>query len=320
VTKYLEILFRHRLRFLILLVLLPVEIAAAVVLIFPHDTAQASLWTDSPAYFGISASVTGWNQYLTPAQNTVDAMSQLTSTNAFYKSLSDSLDASGTQLSVGEREAVWSGFATDMKISASGSHLVVLNYVCSRKLICLNVLSSTVAVYRSWLSVQQQAQAKVALDFYTGQLATAQTQLAADQTALNRYMTANPGTKPADAVVNPEFNQLLRTVTDDQAQVNSLQSKLSGLQLTNAATAEIDNTILSVVDPPRITGGQLSSLPRKQLVIAEVAALAVAFAVLVVMAWSDRNVRDPKELQARLKIPVVATIPDLASIVVPRRA
>ena len=319
-SKYLEILFRHRLRFLILLILLPVEIAAAVVAIFPHETAQASLWTDSPTYFGAGTSATGWNQYLTPAQNTVDAMSQLTSTNAFYRTLSDTLDSTGTRLTNDERSAVWSNFSTDMKITASGSHLVILNYVCSRQLICLNVLSSTVQIYRNWLSVQQQAQAKVALDFYTGQLAAAQTKLAEDQAALNRYLTANPGTKPTDVVVNSEFNQLLRAVTDDQAQVNSLQSKLSGLQLTNAATAEIDNTILSVVDPPRITGGQLSSLPRKQLVIAEAACLALALGVLVVMAWSDRNVRDPKELQARLKIPVVATIPDLATVVVPRRA
>ena len=32
---------------------------------------------------------------------------------------------------------------------------------------------------------------------------------------------------------------------------------------------------------------------------------------------SDRRVRDPKDLQARLHIPVVAAIPDLASVKVP---
>jgi hypothetical protein len=317
-SRYFEILFRHRLRFVILLFLLPLEVAAAVVLVFPHDSATSSLWVDTPAYFGVSAAATGWNQYLTPAQNTVDAMTQLTNTNAFLRSLATSLYKANINMSKEDYDTVFATFSTDMKITVSGSHLVILNYTCGRKAICLAVLSGTTQIYRDWLAVEQQAQAKVAIDFYTGQLADAQTKLQADQTALSKYMTQNPTVKPTDVATNPDLDQLIRAVSTDRADVNSLQSKLDGLKLTDAAAVEINNTNLNVVDPPRITGGTLSSLPRKQLAIAMAAVFALAAAVLVIMAWSDRNVRDPKELQARLRIPVVSTIPDLSAKVASR--
>ena len=312
-SKYLEILFRHRLRFIALFLVLPAAIGAAVIAVFPHETAEASLWTDTPAYFGVSVSATGWNQYLTPAQNTVDSMTQLTATNAFLRTLWNELNASGTTMTPDESTAVLSNFSSDMKITASGSHLVVLNYTCSRKAICLSVLTATIDIYKNWLTVKEQTQAKIALDFYSGQAADAKVKLQDDQKALQDYLRANPGTKPADAVVNTEYNQLIHNVNDDQVNLNALQQKLDTLHLQQAATQQIDSTIFNTVDSPRVTGGQLSSLPKKQLAIAEAACLALAFAVLILMAWSDRTVRDPKELQSRLRIPVVASIPELTS-------
>ena len=41
-------------------------------------------------------------------------------------------------------------------------------------------------------------------------------------------------------------------------------------------------------------------------------AMALAVVVLVVMAWSDRTTREPKELENILRLPVVVAIPDLA--------
>lgn len=313
-SRYLEILFRHRLRFIALLLILPAAVGGGVIALFPHDTGEAQLWTDTPAYFGVSVSVTGWNQYLTPAQNTVDAMTQLTSTNAFLRSLWIDLNNSGTNLTPDESNAVLSNYRSDMKMTATGSHLVLLDYTCSRKPICLNVLSSTIQIYKDWLAVQEQTQAKIALDFYNGQLSQAKTKLQQDQKALQDYLAANPGTKPADAVVNADYNQLIHSVNDDQVNVNGLQQKLDSLHLQQAATAQLDTTILNVIDPPRLTGGQLTSLPKKQLVIAEAACLALALGVLVLMAWSDRTVGDPRELQSRLHIPVVATIPELKAV------
>src|SRR6202049_278208 len=95
-AKYVEILFRHRLRFLILLVVLPAELALACIFLFPHQTATSSLWVDTPAYISIPGAASGWNSYLTPAQNNVDALDQLRSTASCFKTLQSSLDTQNT--------------------------------------------------------------------------------------------------------------------------------------------------------------------------------------------------------------------------------
>ena len=312
-AKYVEIMFGHRLRFLILLVILPAELVIACIFLFPHQTAISSLWVDTPAYFNVSASATGWNQYLTPAQNTVDALDQLRRTDAFVKSLGDDLAASNTFRDSSERASVMSTVTSDVRIQTTGSHLVLMTYTCPRQSVCINVLTATVRIYQQWLADRQLAQAKIAIDFYSNQLADSQATLQADTTALNRYVAEHPGLKPTDAPLIPEFDQLIRSVDQDRIEVAALQQKLDGIKLTDAAVTEINGTVLKVIDPPRTVGGEISSLPRKQMAMAGIAAWALAAAVLVIMAWSDRTVRERRDLEHRLRIPVVSTIPDLAS-------
>jgi len=312
-AKYADILFRYRLRFLILFVVLPSELALACVFLFPHRVAMSSLWVDTPAYISVSAAATGWNQYLTPAQNTVDALNQLRSTASFVKTLGADLDSLTIFQDQNERGSILSNATADLHVTAAGSHLVVLTYTCPRQPVCTTVLSTSVQIYRDWLANQQTAQAKVAIDFYSGQLADAQAKLDADATALNQYLNAHPSVKPSDAALIPELDQLVRSVDQDRLQVAALRQKLDGIRLMDAAAAQIDNTVLKVIDPPRIVGGELSSLPRKQMAIAAIAGFAVGLIALVGMAWFDRAVREPKQLEGRLRIPVVVTIADLAT-------
>jgi hypothetical protein len=311
VAKYVEILFRHRLRFLILLVILPAELAVACIFLFPHQTAVSSLWVDAPAYISVSPAATSWNQYLTPAQNTVDALDQLRSTDSFVQTLGKSLDATNTFDTARERDSVLAAVTTDTVITADGSHLVVLTYTCPREPICSKVLSATVQIYSRWLVNQQTAQAKVAIDFYTGQLGASQAKLTSDETALAHYVAAHPSVTPAQAPLIPEYDQLIRNVDSDKLEVAALQQKVSDTKLTNAAVGQLDSTMLTVVDPPRAVGGWISSLPRKQMVIAAIASLALAVAVLMIMVWSDRSTREPRDIESRLRIPVVVTIPEL---------
>lgn len=313
-ARYVEILFRHRLRFLLLIFVLPVELAAACIFLFPHQTAASALWVDTPAYIDISPSIQGWNQYLTPAQNTVDALDQLRGTDSFVNTLTSRLDAMNTFRDAGERDSVMATAATDIVITTTGSHLVSLTYTCPRQPICTNVLVATEQIYREWLSDQQTAQANVAIAFYTGQLADAQAKLSSDQTALTNYLAAHPNIKPADASLIPQLDQLTRNVDGDLSQVAVLQQKLDDTKLTDAAVNQTDSTVLKVIDRPRTVGGKLSSLPRKQMLIAGGAGIALALVVLVFMAWSDRTVREARDLEAFLRLPVVVTIQDLASM------
>lgn len=310
-AKYFETVFRHRLRFLILLFVLPAGVEVACVLLFPHQTAVSSLWVDTPAYISISPAASGWNQYQTPSQNTVDALDQLRSTDSFVNSLATNLDAMSTFNSASERNSVLATVTTDTVITYNGSHLVVLTYTCPHEPICSNVLTATVQIYHQWLTAEQTAQAKVAITIYTGQLHDAQAKLTADEAALTAYVAKHPNQTTADSTLIPEFGQLIRNVASDRDAVAVAQTKLDDTNLTEAALEQLDSTVLKVVDPPRTVGGRISSLPKRQMAIAGLAAYALAAGVLVMMVWSDRSTREAKDIESRLRIPVVTTISDL---------
>jgi capsular polysaccharide biosynthesis protein len=310
-AKYVETLFRHRLRFLLLLLILPAGLQVACVVAFPHMSAVSSLWVDTPAYISGTSAASGWSQYLTPAQNTVDALNQLRSTHFFVKKLRTSLDAANTFESASERDTVLGTVTSDTVVTATGSHLVVLRYTCPHQPICTNVLSSTIEIYHQWLADQQAAQAKVAIDFYSGQLAIAKAKLASDEAALAAYVATHPSFKTVDAPLIPEFDQLIRNVDHAKSAVATFQQKLDDTKLTDAAVGQLDSTVLKTVDAPRTVGGRLNALPKKQMTITGIASLALALAVLMIMVWSDRSTREPKDIESRLRIPVAVTIPDL---------
>ena len=310
-AKYIDLLFRHRLRFVLLIFVVPSLLAGSCIFLFPHQTSSSSLWVDSPAYVDISPSVQGWNQYLTPSQNTVDALNQLRVTDRFVGTLRSTLDSMGAFQDDGERQSIPTNASTDITITAPGSHLVGLSYTCPREPLCSQVLTATEEIYRQWLTDQQSAQASVAIDFYTGQLKDAQTKLASDQTALSNFLATHPSVKPSDGAPASQFELLTQNVDQDLLQVADFQQKLDSINLTNAAVGKTTDTVLKVIDAPRPVGGRLSNLPKKQMLIAAAAGLALAAGMLVFMAWSDRSVRDERELENILKLPIVATIPDL---------
>ena len=311
-AKYVDILFRHRIRFLLLFIALPLELATACIFLFPHESALMTLWVDTPAYYSISPAATGWNQYLTPAQNTVDAMNQLTDTATFAHTLGVDLDQMHTFQDQSERDATLGALSSDLRIAASGSHLVVLSYTCTRRAICIDVLNTTVQIYRNWQIDTTQAVAKAAHDFYESQLVQAQGELDADSQLLSDYKTNWKGSQTA-LLLDTKYQELDGNVSQDLATRSSLKAKINAIDIQSAAARQIEDTVLKTMDPPRVVGGRLSALPRKQMIIAGGFGLAVALTVLVVMAWLDRTVREASELERRLKLPVVSTIADLAA-------
>jgi uncharacterized protein involved in exopolysaccharide biosynthesis len=310
VTKYLELLFRYKIRFVLIGLLAPLVLSGLMIVLFPSSQAHASLWVDTPNYFGVSPTVTsGWNQYLTPAQNTADQMGQLIRTGAFARQLDNQLVASGAYADPSDRSDTMANLATDLKVAQSGSHLVIITYTCRRAALCVKVISVTIDIYRQSLADQRQAQSTAAINFYNGQLAEAQRKLKADQDTLNRYTNSHPGLHFQDAPSVPEFQAMIQAVTTDQTDVQNLQGKLDGIKFQASASTDVNNAIFTVIDSPTAGGGRISNLPKRQLAIVWVGCLGATIAWLVVLAWLDRTARDPKEIERRLQVPVVAQIP-----------
>lgn len=311
--KYLEVIFRHWFRFAALCLALPLIAGGAALYLFQGKDGSAQLWVDNPGYFGTIQTATGWNQYLTPAQNTVDSLTQLILTATFYSELRQALIESGTAKNGAEADQVVGEARGTLSAVPSGSHLVTIKVECRVAEACLQVLTTTIALHRNWLIQTERQQANIASQLYSSQLQQAKKDQQVTIDALNAYLTAHPvppnTIRPPDA----ELDRLQSDVHQAQARVVDIQDKLQNVQSSSDAAGQIDETALRVVDPPTVSGGHFTAATKKAAIVSAAVAVLPGIAYLVLLAWLDRTTRNPKEIEGRLGVRVVAMIGSLRS-------
>ena len=321
-ARYIEILFRHWMRFAVIVVLLPVPLSVATLIYFRTYQAASDLWVENPTYFGSSTNVvgpgvSGWNQYLTPAQNETDELDQYLQTTSFLYAVGDRMAVDG-MADTKERNKLITSIPKNMHVTPNGSHLVTVTFSCSRASECTEVLTATMAVFQERLTEALKAQEQLSTSFLQSQVAAAKTKSDASEAALEKYLNQHPGllvTPTSGQTGIPQLDQLLSQAQTDQAELTSLEAQLGQAQYTFAAADQFVNTSTKVVDAPGITAGGFlgdgSSLKRAAVVW--LAAVGVAAVYLVLLVWTDKTARDTRELLSRLSVPVLATVPLLAA-------
>jgi capsular polysaccharide biosynthesis protein len=313
-TKFAEILFQHRIRF-IALALIPIALGGAVAVLFASYPATATLRIEDPSAFGASFVPAGWSAGLTPAQNLADSVGQVVKTRSFSQSLSDQLTNAGTVSSTTALQQTVASTVAGLTATPSNSHLLALTYSCSRPSVCLAVLSDTIDIFQRQMDQIQQAQTVAASTFWSAQLKDAQTNLASALTALHDYSLANPTVAVDGSSSDPQVQQLLNDVQQWRANVAEAQNSLSQAQYLGTASARFLQVGTTLVDPAHIAGsrfvGDRTSLVPALLVL--LAGLVLVGAYLLLLARLDRTAGDPAALERHLGVPVVATIPKLVS-------
>jgi len=313
-AKLAEVVFGHRIRFIGLL-LIPIAIGVAVAMVTPSYGATSTLRIEDPSGFEPSFVPVGWSPSQTPAQNLADSVTQAVKTPVFAQDLSDSLKTSGTISGASELKQTVASIGTKLKVNPSGSHLITLTYTCSRQVVCTSVVSNVIQIFHDQLAKIQQDHATASSTFWSSQLAIAKGNLATAQTAVHAYAAANPTVKMDSTSSDPQVQQLVSNVQLWQAKVLEAANNLSQAEYLATASARFIQVGTTVVDPPHLTGtsfiGDGSSLWLGGLVM--LGGLAVVVAYAVVLAWADKTVGEPRALERRLGVPVVATIPKLVS-------
>lgn len=313
-AKYVEVLFRHRIRFATLF-LIPFALSACVTVVFASYRASATLAISDPSSFGATFVPIGWSTNLTPAQNLADGISQVVKTQAFSRGLSDSLSSSGASTGDTELQQVVGSIGTGLRVSPSGSHLVNVTYTCHRAGLCGQVLADAITSLRVQLVQTMRDQATATATFWSGQLKDSEASLATAQGALQSYEAANPNATINPNSGDPQLVLLMDTVKQWKAKVIDAQDNLSLAQYQSTTSARLMQIGITVVDPPhlassRYLGDGTSLIPA---VITLLVGLAAGLAYLVLLVRTDRTARDPRALERRLGVPVVATIPKLVS-------
>jgi hypothetical protein len=321
-ARYIEILFRYWVRFAVIVVLLPVPVSVATLIYFRTYQAAADLWVENPTYFGSNANVlgtgiSGWNQYLTPAQNETDELDQYLQTTSFLYAVGDRMAADG-MADTKERNKLITSMPKNMHVTPNGSHLVTVTFSCSHASECTEALKATIVVFQERLTEALKAQEQLSTSFLQSQVAGAKTKADASEAALQKYLNEHPGlpvTLTSGQTGIPQLDQLLTQAQQDQTTLVSLEAQLGQAQYTFAAADQFVSTSTKVVDEPGITAGGFlgdgSSLKRAAVVW--LAAVGIAAVYLALLVWMDKTARDTRELTGRLSVPVLATVPLLSA-------
>jgi capsular polysaccharide biosynthesis protein len=317
-ARYVEVLFRYWLRFAIVLIIAPLALGGASVAVFRTYQATASLWVQSPDTFGQSVTPSGWNSYLTPAQNQADTLQQLITTLAFDDQIGDRLVAKGVVANVDQRNAIVASIPIGMKVTPDGSHLVTITFSNASQTAGVGVIQAAVDLFLERQIALQRQQEDLSTTFLTGQLKTAQAQLATSEAALQQYLADHPGVRLATTGQDTgilALDQLVHQVQQNRDKTTQLQTELDQALFLGGAAQQLVETNTKLVDQPHITHagitGDGSSL--KRAVIALLVCLSAGIAYVVVLVWADKTARDTKEVQRRLRVPVLATIPLMGS-------
>jgi len=313
--KYLEALIQHWQRFAFLCLVVPAIAGAGALYLFQGQDGTAQLWVDNPSYIGNIQTASGWNQYLTPAQNTVDSLGQLILTDTFYQELGQSFVNSGAVHGTSQRDQAVADVKNSISVTASGSHLVTIKVECRTHNLCIQALNTTIDLHRQWLIDIEKQQSDIASQFYTAQLKLAQDRQTTATNAFNSYVASHPLTPNVVRAPDPEYDRLQSDLNQAQAAVSDLQDKLQSVQFTNDAASEIDQTALRVIDPATTSGGRFTSVTKKMVVVFAAVAALPGFAYLIFLGWIDRTTRSPKEIESRIGIRVISTVGNVPALV-----
>jgi uncharacterized protein involved in exopolysaccharide biosynthesis len=313
-ARYLETLLRYRLRFMVLLVVAPLTLGTSTALLFRTYDAAAGLWIDSPSYLGQTVAPADWSPRLEPAANATATLSQLLSTNQFAGAVADKLHSSGLLSDLSARAALAASLGSGVRVRPRGSHLVDVSYSTSRPEQAVAVVRAVVALYLDHEAAAQQAQLDVSTTFLTTKVTSGESASAGSQLALNQYLSSHPGLRAPAAGTSSgiaELDRLAQQLDQNQAELAQLRAELAQARFLGEAARRVVETNTRLIDEPRITGsGPLGD--GSSLIPAAILALVcwVGSALyMLVLVWADQTARDPKDLERRLGVPVLTTIP-----------
>ena len=309
---YIEVLFHYWRRFVALLLLLPLVIGVVTIVFYPSYRATSQLWVENFADVGLGTP-SGWNTYLTHSQKLSDSLLQLLNTRAFNDTLNDHVWQTGFTTQV-QRDDIATSIAS-ISVSAPGSHLLAVSATCDGRDVCVAVLSGLIDLFRDQQIKLEQDQATVAITFFTEQLKIAKPDLTAAQDAVEKYLATHPNlrTDPNATTNDFVYARLVNDLHDKQSRVDDLENRLAHDQFIASASKQVLQIGPQVVDPPVISRGGLlgDGTSFRRAMFSVVGCYAVAGAYLFLLVFVDKTARDPREIERRLKVPVVATIPSL---------
>ncbi len=338
-VRYLETFYRHR-----LLVIGPLAICLAIslgiVVLQPRTFAStAKIWVDRP----LLATSAPTNIYQTPADEQAAVLQELVKTRSFcilaadrgtlpadlqrdhLKSANDPANRALSLLPGQHSNAapltqdqlndlVFQTISHGTTVVASGPNIVTVTFQYAHAGVAAVTAQAIIDQYVDEELTGLRAEAKAAVDFYTGQVAAARTDLSAADTKVLSYLDAHPEQRLPTAIPDASLTQL--KLDDDQARqrYQSLQTKLDDAELQAAIVQQSTPNGFRLIDPPLSPNTPVSRL--KLLLegggAGFGAGLMLSLLCLIGLTLLDTSIRSAQDVETSIGYRLVGVVPRIA--------
>jgi hypothetical protein len=275
--------------------------------------AWTGVWVDRPQYLTFTQS--GWNQYLSPAQNQANSLTEQLRTRSFMMDIAKRTQLAPLVGTTRGEDRIMTVFAQGLSITPNGEHLLVLHFRADTARLAYELLNATLDGFKENASTSRVNQASLAISFYESQLSDAQDQLNKLQSSARQYVASNPRLSGLNRQSQPDqilpvtttdsqLADLMSQITFQQKEIERVRGTLEQARFDASAGLEAQDLGFQIIDAAQLPTSATRAL-RKQLIfpIAGFAAgVVLAGILLVVLVAGDHAVRSEGDLPGSARV------------------
>ena len=322
--RTLEMLFRHPLQLLALVLFMPVLGMTIVYFAVRRKYESGALLFALHRYEVIGSTGPESDLTSTPAETQATELTGLLQTRSFALTVVKGIDLAST-LHLSSSVAANAQQRDDALVKELSEHVVVtaqsynlfqIAYTNPDARIAQQIVHSIVENYGPQSLILSAAEGKNLLLSYQQQLQTAQAAENAAADAEAKYVQSHPQIGPTNLSSDPGYQQLNAAFVQAQQNVQSIKNTISTIQQSISASSggtesKDGNTLYQVIDEPQLPDQPVS---RSQSLIAGAGvSLAVALLAdvvyLVILVRRNRAIYSAYDLQECVTLPIIMQLP-----------
>jgi capsular polysaccharide biosynthesis protein len=312
--RFLESYFRHRWLFL-----LPMVIATAAGVLFtlsaaPSYVARGRLYVEKESLLASLTSTTNdgaW--WVTPAQATVNELSELVASQAFVRSVIEKTpleeEMSANEVAMNQ---IFTFYRESVYFIASGDKMVEIGATTDDPALAQQFVVATMDAYVQWKLNADYQESVTAQNFFAELLQPYKDDVEAARSELVAYLRAFPepvrGDRPADEQL--EVERLRANLLRAEERLIAAQNNEENARFSQVTSESVTRQTYLVIDQPQVPATPEGSL---RGLVQDLAIFAIAGVVLTVSGISagallDRSLRFPIDVRYGLSLPVLAMV------------
>ena len=328
-SRILEVIFRHPLQLLLIILLLPIIGVATAYFVEPHlYQSTASLWALRHYEIIGDSSTLVPNPPPTPAESQATALTELLQTRDFALSVANAANLPSTfdtdvqAVSQLRDDTMFAEISTHVLVQPQSYNLFLITYANRNPQVAQAVVSAVIQNFGLRSVAFSLAQGQNLLENYQAQLAIAEQNADSTAEAEAAYVSAHPelykeillaGAEYAQ-LIDPKYALLHTQTAQAQSTMQNIQNQIASTQLQISSLGSSADNLFKVIDTPIVSSRPESRT--KNFLIAGAMGLGIALLAcslyIIILFRGDRTLYTILELQQVTTHPVIIQLPQLA--------